>query len=106
MSTAMRHQLTELPAHHMLRIVNGEDRVIAVFEGQVWVTQDNDPRDFILGAGESLSLDRPGLSVIEAFHDARVMLVDAAAPTGTAALSAYELHRDARTRRAEALGDA
>jgi hypothetical protein len=46
---------------------------IAVFEGQVWVTQDGDPDDTILEAGQSHPLRGEGDVVVQAFADAVLM---------------------------------
>jgi hypothetical protein len=47
--------------------------------GQIWVTQDGDARDVILGSDESLTLDRSGHTLVSALEDASFMLrVDAA----------------------------
>jgi len=105
MCTSLHQPLTDLPQGATLRIVNGEDRVIAVFQGQVWITQDNDLRDFFLEAGESFALDRPGLTVVQAFRDARLMVLDAK-PQGEQQVNAYELQRRARAARDAAVGDA
>jgi hypothetical protein len=96
MRTSLSHPLTRLPQGATLRIVNGEERVIAVFQGQVWITQDNDPRDFFLGAGESLALDRPGLTVVQAFEDTRLMVLEAK-PKSTLARTAKRLASRWRT---------
>jgi hypothetical protein len=51
---------------------------IAVFEGRVWVTQDNDWRDFVLDAGESLAVERHGRVVVQALSDASLLLLGSA----------------------------
>jgi hypothetical protein len=38
--------------------------------GQLWVTQDGDPRDVILQAGQSFILDRAGAALISALEEA------------------------------------
>ena len=38
--------------------------------GELWVTQDGDPRDIILGPRECFTLDRAGTAVVSALKDA------------------------------------
>ena len=59
MDNELRYPLTDLTAGSMLRVCDGKGRAIVVFEGQVWITQDADQRDFVLGRG--LGLRFPGL---------------------------------------------
>lgn len=39
--------------------------------GTIWITQEGDPRDIFLAAGERFTLDRPGLALISAEEGAR-----------------------------------
>jgi hypothetical protein len=107
MNNELRHPLTDLTAGSMLRVCDGEGRAIVVFEGQVWITLQDDRRDIVLAAGESFSIDRPGLTLVQAFRDSKLMLVEA--DPGTALLAAaptsYEQHQWARTQRSVAVAD-
>ena len=60
-----------------LRVRNGYGRRIAVVEGNVWLTQDGDPRDIVLRAGDDFLFDRPVPAIISALGgDARVVRED------------------------------
>jgi len=46
--------------------------------GQVWITQDGDPRDVILGPNETFTLDRTGHALVSALEaDASFVLRNA-----------------------------
>jgi hypothetical protein len=63
-----------LAAQSVHRIENAKGIRISCVRGAVWITQERDPRDMILAAGQSLVLDRPGLAVVYAFKDAVITL--------------------------------
>ena len=48
--------------------------------GSIWITQDGDLRDIVLGAGEAFDFDRRGDALLSAFADSRYLLLDACAP--------------------------
>lgn len=75
MNTQLEHALTPLAAGRLLRIEAGQGRAVAVYHGQVWITQERDRRDVILGDGESFTLDRPGLAIVQALRDSTVLLL-------------------------------
>ena len=50
---------------------------IEVRAGQVWVTQDGDPRDVILGANQCFTLDRSGHALVSALEDASFVVRNA-----------------------------
>ena len=107
MNHELRHPLTDLKAGSILRVCDGEGRAIVVFEGRVWITQSGDLRDTVLSAGESFSVDRPGLTLVQAFRDSKLILVEAEARTSPLSVmtTSYELHRRARLQRSAAVGD-
>ena len=61
-----------LARNSMLRIRDGRGTTIAVQAGGVWITQSKDQRDYFVGAGQSFTVDRNGLTLIAAI--ARSML--------------------------------
>ena len=98
MSQALRHPLTDLPRGSMLRIVDGQAHVIDVFEGQVWVTQDGDPSDVFLEAGDSFTVDSRGLTLLQALRDSRLLLSERAEPA-LGRIDSFALHQRARRQR-------
>jgi hypothetical protein len=60
-----------------LRVRNGYGRRIAVLEGNLWITQDGDPRDIVLQAGDDFRFDRRVAAVITSLDgDARILRED------------------------------
>ena len=51
---------------------------IEVRSGQIWLTQDGDPRDVILGANQCFTLDRSGHALVSALDDSTIVLRNAA----------------------------
>ena len=48
----------------LLDINDGEGFAVECLEGAVWITQSNDPRDIVLKAGQSFTLDKQGLALV------------------------------------------
>ncbi len=60
--------ITIQPEHpHRLR--DGAGHRVTVLHGQAWITQDGDPRDRLLVAGDDFVLDRGGLAVVTALEE-------------------------------------
>jgi hypothetical protein len=58
----------------VLRVEEGRDMVITVWQGELWLTQEGDRRDRYLAAGQSFRLDRPGTAIASAMSRSLVSL--------------------------------
>jgi hypothetical protein len=56
----------DLRAHQLVRFDDATGVAIVCLRGELWLTQDGDLDDVILGPGERFTLDRPGLALVEA----------------------------------------
>jgi len=57
-----------------LEVIDGRGTRMRCLLGSVWVTQDGDPRDIVLEAGESFTLDRDGVAIVYATDDAHLAI--------------------------------
>jgi hypothetical protein len=62
----------QLARHGHLTVMDGRGSSMQCLFGSVWVTQDGDPRDIVLAAGDSFTLDRDGLAIVYATSDSGV----------------------------------
>ncbi len=74
----MNHVSTPVPtllAHRrILRLRDRDGDRVECLDGSVWITQDGDPRDIVLDAGEAFTLDRRGTTLVYALANARVVV--------------------------------
>lgn len=63
---------------------------LEVRSGEVWVTQDGDPRDLVLGPRECFTLDRTGKVLVSAVRDASFEFRAETSPARRAARSAAQ----------------
>lgn len=73
MLAPLTSEVMALAARGVHRIEGAKGIKIACVCGAIWVTQERDPRDWVLKAGQSVVLERSGLAVIYAFKDALIM---------------------------------
>ncbi len=50
------------------------DMVICL-EGEIWITQEHDLKDYVLGPGDAFFITLPGIVVVQAFKDSRVEIM-------------------------------
>jgi hypothetical protein len=89
MEAHLESTLTQLHAGELLRIEDGAGQSVAVFDGLVWVTQDGDPRDAFVTKGQTIMLDRPGLALVEALTNTRLIVLEGLASEEAANESAF-----------------
>ena len=64
----------QLARHGHVEVTDGRGTSMRCLSGSLWVTQDGDPRDIVLTAGDSFTLDRDGLAIIYATAESSVAL--------------------------------
>ena len=78
----MRNDLISIPARSAragsAASTTGSASAIECVSGTLWVTQDGDPRDIVLAAGEAFDFDHRGDALISALDDARFLLLEPA----------------------------
>jgi len=57
-----------------LKLRDGVGSTICAREGTVWITEENSRKDVVLEPGACFRVDRPGLTLVQAFADASVSL--------------------------------
>jgi hypothetical protein len=67
-----------LESRQILRLRDASGTRVQCLKGALWITQDRDPEDHFIGAGDALTLDRPGLVLIHAIEPAGLVLTEPA----------------------------
>ena len=49
---------------------------VLILWGRVWLTQEGDPKDYVVTAGESVTVDTSGLTVVSALENAAVSVLE------------------------------
>lgn len=57
-----------------LRLSGGQGVRIACVSGLLWMTQEGDPDDWFIAAGQAMTVSAPGLTLIEALEPSVVAL--------------------------------
>jgi hypothetical protein len=57
-----------------LKLRDSVGSTICAHEGAVWITEENSRKDVVLENGACYRIDRPGLTLVQAFADASVSL--------------------------------
>ena len=68
------HGSLPLPPGSILSIADGREMVVHVQRGNVWITQERDPRDAMLKAGERFCITRRGRTLIQALGGSLIAL--------------------------------
>ncbi len=81
----------------LLALRDAQGTQILCHEGAIWVTQEGDIRDIVIGPGDALTVHAPGLTVVTAVQPSALTLVEpsragaATADRRTAAVNASQV---------------
>lgn len=64
----------DLAKRDNLPLYDVQGTLLRVTRGSLWVTQENDPRDLVLHAGDTWMVERDGLTIVEAQADSTVCI--------------------------------
>ena len=65
----------DLAAGELVQLDGARGTTLRVTRGRLWITLERDLRDIVLEAGDTYTIDRGGLTVIEAQGDATVCVL-------------------------------
>lgn len=68
-----------LKPRELVGIENASGAVVRVETGQLWITQADDTRDYVVDAGHAMRLDRDGLALITAILPSKLTVTPGAA---------------------------
>jgi hypothetical protein len=80
MEASLSHSLVRLAAEDLLRVQAVRGQCVAVFHGKVWITQQDDLRDYVVTSGETFTFDRAGLALVEALEPTTLVVLVEATP--------------------------
>jgi hypothetical protein len=69
-----------LAKDQVLALPSPEGACVTSEAGVVWITQDGDPRDIVLAAGETFCLERSTPTLVQAFAPARIRIAERSRP--------------------------
>jgi hypothetical protein len=64
MQIELRSGAVTLGPNQTLRVVDGAGSTVCAVEGSVWITEENQPRDIVLEAGNCYRLQHEGIAVV------------------------------------------
>ncbi|HZQ60133.1 MAG TPA: DUF2917 domain-containing protein [Casimicrobiaceae bacterium] len=80
MNIVMNGPALRLRRRQRLKLIDAAGAVARVVSGRVWITLENDRRDIFLARGDTWTIDRDGLTLVQAEPRATLVLVDSPRP--------------------------
>jgi hypothetical protein len=74
MQIDIKQHTLDLADEGLLSIRDGQATRIQVQEGTLWITEEGDVKDTVLGRGEAYTIRRPGLAVLTALGASRITI--------------------------------
>lgn len=65
----------DLASGELVKLDGARGTTLRVTRGTLWLTQEHDTRDFVLSAGDVYTIDRGGLTLVEAQSSASVCVM-------------------------------
>lgn len=75
MDTDLFRATHQLAKGDLFRIHDGRGRRVECLSGCLWLTEQADPRDTVLEAGEGFTIDRDGDTYLSALSDSRFVVL-------------------------------
>ncbi len=72
MTTRRHPKALSLTQGELVQLHDARGTTVRVTRGSLWLTQDRDPRDLVLAAGDAYTIERQGLTLAQAQSDASV----------------------------------
>lgn len=66
MQIELRAGAVKLAPNQTLKVVDGAGSTVCAVEGAVWITEENQPQDIVLEAGDCYRLKHDGIAIVNA----------------------------------------
>jgi len=70
MTLQLKKGAIKLGPNQTLKVVDGAGSTVSAIEGSVWITEENQPNDIVLEAGESYRLRNRGVALVNSLGGA------------------------------------
>jgi hypothetical protein len=82
MNIALDASTLQLQRDGLIAVRDGRGARVTCVRGTLWITQDHHSHDSIIGSGESLTIDYPGLTLVTALEPTQLRLTEAREGSG------------------------
>jgi hypothetical protein len=76
MRNDLRSSIIWLGPNQLLELREAQGRVLTSVIGTLWMTQEGDPRDVVIRAGEAQRIERAGVTLVQTLHGAAYVLIE------------------------------
>ena len=83
MNTDLDLSAISLNQGQLRRVQDAKGLCVQCLRGTLWLTQESDPRDVILEAGDTFTIERNGASYLQALSDSSFLLLRRCEPPET-----------------------
>ena len=76
MRNDLRSSIVWLGPNQLLELRDAQGRVLTSVIGSLWITQEDDLRDLVIGAGESRRIEHGGVTLAQSLNGAAYVLIE------------------------------